>query len=58
MREDAPAYLTVERVAARIGVNRKTLYAQIAAGAFPPARRLGARIVIPVAALARWEAGE
>ncbi len=54
----APSYLTVDECAARMGVGRNTLYDQIKAGAFPPARRLGRRIVIPLRALQAWEDGQ
>lgn len=50
--------LSVEEAARRLGVTRKALYGHLAAGRIP-CIRLGRRVLIPVAALARWleEAG-
>jgi excisionase family DNA binding protein len=53
-----PDYLTVDEVAARMKVGRNLIYDQIKAGAFPPARHLGRRIVIPLRALQAWEDGQ
>lgn len=58
MEEGKPAYLTVRATARRLGVSANLLYAEVAADRFPPARRIGHRIVVPVAALKRWEAGD
>jgi excisionase family DNA binding protein len=50
--------LTVEEAARRLGMSRKALYNHLAAGRIP-CKKLGRRVLIPVAAIERWleEAG-
>lgn len=49
-----PVALTVPQAAKRLGVSDWLLYDLIKKHKFPPARRVGRRIVIPVRALERW----
>jgi len=55
--EAEPVYLTVRETAKRIGISANGLYLAIQRGEAPFARRIGHRIVVPLAALRRWEAG-
>ena len=47
---DVPLYMTVQAVAARLGLNVKTVYAAINSGAMPSVR-VGRTVRIPAAAL-------
>lgn len=48
------AVLKVKEAAGILGVSSDTLYAQIKQNQFPPARKIGGRIVIGAAAFAEW----
>jgi excisionase family DNA binding protein len=47
----------VPEAASKLGVDRKTLYAQIARGEFWPAERVGRRLIVPREAFAAWLRG-
>jgi excisionase family DNA binding protein len=49
-----PEVLTVDELAALLRVERKTVYAAIARGEIPGARRIGARLRISRDAVLRW----
>jgi excisionase family DNA binding protein len=55
--EDGKVAYSVVEAARLIGVGKNQLYDSIGAGNFP-GYRIGHRIVVPRAALARWLAGE
>lgn len=50
--------LTVQEAADYMQVSERTLREAIARGEFPPARRIGRRIVIPRRALVAWLDGQ
>jgi excisionase family DNA binding protein len=47
-------FQTVDETADQFGVGRKTLYAMIRRGEFPPARSFGRKILVSKDALADW----
>ena len=53
-----PAVLTVDELAAYLRLNRKTVYAAIAAGELPGARRIGGTIRINRDTVLAWLSGE
>jgi excisionase family DNA binding protein len=53
-----PAVLTVDELAVYLRVNRKTVYAAIAQGAIPGARRIGGTIRVDRDSVLKWLAGE
>lgn len=55
---DDLATLTVVETAELLGVGVRTLREAIRNNEFPPARRVGRRVVIPVRALAAWMDGD
>lgn len=48
------ATLTVAECAKELRISKDSLYQLIREGGFPPARRIGRRIVVPLVALERW----
>lgn len=57
MSDNTQRTLKVAETAERLGVSTDALYQAIRESAFPPARRIGRRIVISVVALERWLEG-
>ena len=51
VRDDAPATITVEAAARRLGIGRQLAYSLAREGKLPGARRLGRRLVVSTALL-------
>jgi excisionase family DNA binding protein len=53
-RDDTPAVLTVDELAALLRVDRKTVYAAIARGEIPGVRRIGSLLRVPRDRVLAW----